>query len=466
MTKRYATAVAIGLIALAARANAQTPPPTPALTVAVVVRVGAPPLLTANGQPDADSERALVSIETSLRDLGRVKIPFAISASPVWVDELLVAEQTHAYAALLALATRHPLLHVPYANAALPQEPDAGAVKGELSRGEDALQLSLQAASQRILDPPGLALSDPVLAAARSAGMVAALAPASAVGDRPLTDHGVTLIPAVDMPAAGAGQTLLDEYGTAGMVAVVARPDDRLVPDLTRLAADKRIRIVNITDLTARAPQGDVAFDPPAPPPGSYRQALSRAAGIVDGFASYTLPGNRTTKLLRVLFERAASTVDWQHDWERGMTRAVAVGELGEAERSLISASDGSVTLTSRSGAVPVTLQNRAPYPVRLRVSVTSAKLTFPSGDSKLVTVSPGGTTITFVAEARSTGSFPMDVSVDSPDARVHFGGGRVFVRSTAANVLALVLTGSGLLFLIGWSSRDLIRRRFVRRGA
>ena len=39
----------------------------------------------------------------------------------MWVDELLVAEHTHVYAALLALATRHPLLHVPYADASLPQ---------------------------------------------------------------------------------------------------------------------------------------------------------------------------------------------------------------------------------------------------------------------------------------------------------------------------------------------------------
>jgi hypothetical protein len=391
-------------------------------------------------------------------------VPFAISASPVWVDELLVAEQTHVYAALLALATRHPLLHTPYANASLAQEPDATAVRRELLRGEAAVQQSLQAASQRILFPPGLALTDSVLDATRRAGVDAALAPAPVVGDAPVTDRGVTLVPATDLPGATPAQTLIDGFGTNARIAVVARADGRLVPALAQLAADARIRLVNITDLAVRAPAGTVSFEPPQPPPDPYRRALEGAAAAVEGFASYTLPGNRTAKLLTVLFERAASTVDWQRDWKRGVARAEAVGELSDAERSLISASDGSVTLTSRRGAVPVTLQNRAPYPVRIRVQVTSPKLAFPSGDTKLVTVSPSGTTITFVAEARSTGSFPMNVSLESPDARVHFNGGRVVVRSTAANVLALVLTASGLLFLVGWSSRDVIRRRFVKR--
>jgi hypothetical protein len=70
------------------------------------------------------------------------------------------------------------------------------------------------------------------------------------------------------------------------------------------------------------------------------------------------------------------------------------------------------------------------------------------------------------VAVARSTGSFPMDVALESPDASVRFNGGRVVVRSTAANVLALLLTGSGLLFLVAWSSRDVVRRMLRRRSA
>jgi hypothetical protein len=80
------------------------------------------------------------------------------------------------------------------------------------------------------------------------------------------------------------------------------------------------------------------------------------------------------------------------------------------------------------------------------------------------VTIPPHGDTITFEAEARSTGSFPMTVRLTSPNGRVDFASGKVVVRSTAANVLALVLTLSGALFLVAWSSRDFIRRRIARR--
>ena len=451
---------AVASIALLAPAGAHAQA-APVLNVAVVVRVDSPPLLTSNGQPAAGNEGLLASAESALRDLAHIRVPFAVSASPVWVDEVLAAGSTRVYAALLALATRHPLLRVPYAHVLLPHEPDRTAIGRELRRGEDGLQRSLQTASQPILDPPGLAASNGVLAASRASGVRAMLAPAAIVGDEPVSDGGVTLVPAVDLPAGNPGTTLADRFGSRGHIALLARPTSSLIP---ALAADKRMRIVNISDLIGRPINETVDFDPVAPPPESYRGALAHARSAVGGFMSYTLPGNQTSNLLSVLLARAASTADWQRDWQRGTTRALAVAELADAEHAFVSASDGSVTLTSRSGAVPVTLENGAQYPVRVRVLVTSPKLAFPAGDSRLVTIAPHGMTITFVAEARSTGSFPMDVALESPDGSVKFTGGHVVVRSTAANILALLLTGSGLLFLIAWSSRDIIRRAIVRR--
>jgi hypothetical protein len=338
----------------------------------------------------------------------------------------------------------------------LPLEEDQEAVKRELALGESAVQRSLQTASQRILDPPNLSLSENVLDTAHATGVSAALAPAADVSGRPTTSRGVTLIPVSESSTSSPAEV----YGTSGSVAMVVNAGPNLAATLANVAADKRVRLVNITDLAGKAPPSDVRFPAPTAPPRSYRAALDRAREAVHGFASYTLAGNQTTRLLDVLVARAGSTADWLSDWKAGTARANAVVDLARADRSLVSAADGSVTLTSRRGAVPVTLENRAPYPVRVRVRVTSPKLEFPAGDERLVTLSPHGVTITFVAEARSTGSFPMDVSVESPDSSVHFSGGRVIVRSTAANVLALLLTGSGLLFLIGWSSRDVLRRR------
>ena len=455
-TRTAAVALVASVLLLTARAHAQVPVPAPVLKVALVVRVAGPALLAPGGQPSAAGIASLRAIDDSLRRLSHTGVPFALSASPVWVDELIAADQTATYAALLSVATRHPLLHTPYARAILPREDRAAAVGRELTRGEQATQRSLQTASQPILDPPDLLLSDTVLDAARATGLGAALAPADLVGDHPARVRGVTLIPV----AEASGSSPADVYGTVGSIAVVAYAGPGLAATVDRLAADKRIHLVNITDLAGRAPPSDVHFDPVSPPPETYRAAMAHAQAAVDGFDSYTLPGNQTARLLGVLLARAASTADWRADWAGGSARAAAVVDLAHADDALVSASDGSVTLTSRRGAVPVTLENHASYPVRVRVRVTSPKLAFPSGAARVVTISPHGVTITFEAEARSTGSFPMDVSVSSPDASVRFAGGRVIVRSTAANVLALLLTGSGLLFLIAWSSRDMVRRR------
>jgi hypothetical protein len=349
------------------------------------------------------------------------------------------------------------LLHVPYAHAQLPLLTQP-IVSGELARGESSLQQTLQAASQRVLDPPALALSDAVLVAARGAGVTATLAPWSLVGSQPIAHRGMTLIPADELPGTGGATALLDKYGTSASVAIIVRPTRELAATLAALSADKRINLVNIADVTGRPSVQPVDFTPTPAPPKSYTAALVRADTAARGFDSYTLSGNPTAKLIAILLGRARSTVEWQRDWEQGAARAEAVVDVVRAEHLLLSAADGSVTLTSRRGAVPVTLVNRARYPVRLRVRVTSPKLTFPAGDTKFVTISPTGMTITFVAVARATGSFPMDVSLSSTDGRVRFAPGRVLVRSTAANVLALVLTLSGLLFLVGWSSRDMIR--------
>jgi hypothetical protein len=421
--------------------------------------VNGPALLSANGQPAAANAASLPGIERALRWLGRTSVPFALSASPVWVDELVAADQTATYASLLNVATRHPLLHAPYADAVLTSEDGRNAVAEELAAGEQSIQRTLQTASQRIFDPPALSLSDEVLAAARAGGLTSALAPVGSVGDRPVSYRGMTLI-----PVAGPPESPANVYGTTGSLAVIVDAGGGLPATVTRLTADKRIRLVNITDLTAGAVRKDVEFDAAPPPPASYRSAVRRAQRALAGFASYTLPGNQTRHMLGVLMGRARSTADWAGKWNPAIARAAAISELVRSNESLVSASNGSVTLTSRRGAVPVTLDNDAPYPVRVRVRVTSPKLTFPAGNERVVTIAPHGVTITFVAVARTTGSFPMDVSLTSPDAGVTFSGGRVVVRSTAANVLALLLTASGLLFLVAWSSRDVVRRMLRRR--
>src|SRR5207302_4723787 len=101
------------------------------------------------------------------------------------------------------------------------------------------------------------------------------------------------LIPVAESATASPA----DVYGTSGSVAMVVYAGPKLGATLGQLAADKRVRLVNITDLTGSAPAADVHFDAVASPPSGFRTALDRARAAVHGFASYTLPGNQTTRL-------------------------------------------------------------------------------------------------------------------------------------------------------------------------
>jgi hypothetical protein len=117
------------------------------------------------------------------------------------------------------------------------------------------------------------------------------------------------------------------------------------------------------------------------------------------------------------------------------------------------------VTLTSKSGSVPVTIINRNPFPVRLRVRVESAKVGFPNGATKLKQVDPPNVTLDFTVLARAAGSFPLDVRLETPDGAHLIGRGSVILRSSAVSPVALLVVGGSTLFLLlAWARRS--RRR------
>jgi hypothetical protein len=304
-------------------------------------------------------------------------------------------------------------------------------------------------------------VSDVVLRAAREEKLSAAL-----VASREITDsvraERVQLIPAHVSSGGRETVRLIDEIvqGNDDSVAVVLDDPDGAPSAIEALSADERLVLVPITELLGETPDRPVSFPVGAQPPGYYWEAIGRARDSVMAFASYTPGNNQTREMLEVLLDISRSSALWLAQWERATEYAGATVDRVSEERALVSSSEGSVTLTSRGGTVPVTVINLARYPVRVRVRVRSPRLSFPDGATQLINVSPRGATLTFVAEAKSSGTFPMTVHVTSPDGAIEFGRSEVLVRSTAVRIPALVLTAGAALFLIAWSSRGFIRRR------
>jgi hypothetical protein len=144
--------------------------------------------------------------------------------------------------------------------------------------------------------------------------------------------------------------------------------------------------------------------------------------------------------------------------------------EVGRQVERLRVVVGGVVTMTGRSGGIPVTFQNDFGQPVRVRVRVATndrlrlADKAYESARGQEVTVPPGSYPLVIHGKATTGGLFPVTVEVLGTD------GGRLGpvatlkVRSTAYGAVALVVTGVAFgLLLVGSATRLLGRRRKAR---
>lgn len=121
------------------------------------------------------------------------------------------------------------------------------------------------------------------------------------------------------------------------------------------------------------------------------------------------------------------------------------------------------ITLTNRSGQVPVTVRSTAQVPVRVEVRVDSLRFDFADrGISDPIVLDPGQQRlVVFTAEALTVGATtPITVQVTDVGGAQVLATGQIVVRSTAYSVTALALTAGAGLFLAVWWIRDARRRR------
>ncbi|HYZ91254.1 MAG TPA: DUF6049 family protein [Actinomycetota bacterium] len=463
--RRVVTVVAVLVIVTSAvPVRAQTAP----LALALVLPVTSAPLFTPDGNPAEDARPRLNGIASVLRDLQTPEldaVPFALAPSPLFCDEVQRFGGRPGAAvrsALRALAARLPVLAAPYAEVRLPDLDSERAVAREIDEGRERVEPCTGAQPAGALVPPGLTVDRVVLDAAPRAGVTSLLA--AVTRREPVRSGSVTIVPAARIEAGDAPDDAYARFASSRSAAAIlpfGRPD--LVTFMNALASDPRITLRSLSDIVGEAEPGSISFASGDNPPESYELALRNAALSLERLGWYTLPRNPVGGVLRTSLARARSSAEWDGNWSIGRVRARALIERVNTELRLISASEGSVTFTSQRGSVPVTVRNSAAYPVRIRIALESAKLRFPEGSSRVAIVEPPGETVVFEALARSTGTFPVQVMVTSPNRAIRFDADKVTVRSTAANVPALALTAGGALFLIAWYARLLRRRRHDR---
>jgi hypothetical protein len=125
------------------------------------------------------------------------------------------------------------------------------------------------------------------------------------------------------------------------------------------------------------------------------------------------------------------------------------------------------ITLTARQASVPLSFENKLnpPRTVRVQVHLSSPKLAFPKGDTQTIDLAPGVTTHSFDVEARTSGTFPLDITMTSADGRLTFGNPvKVTVRSAVFGGFAVALTIAALVFLALWWGNHWRRTRKAKR--
>ena len=227
------------------------------------------------------------------------------------------------------------------------------------------------------------------------------------------------------------------------------------------------VRMRSATEaLTVLPPQG---VDLPYPtfvrsdsPVLSAARAGRSALSTLDAILVQPLPNS--DELDRNLL--AAESWEWRNDPASGLRLARRVRSTVLGILSGIQVGSGRrVTLTAKSGSVPVTVINKNAFPVRLRVSVDSAKVGFPSGATQLTQVNPPNDTVDFTVLARAAGSFPLDVRLQTPDGGRLIARGSVVLRSSAVSTVALlVVAGSALFLFLAWARRTRKRTKAAAR--
>lgn len=132
-----------------------------------------------------------------------------------------------------------------------------------------------------------------------------------------------------------------------------------------------------------------------------------------------------------------------------------------DAQLSLVQLpAEREITLTARTGLIPVTIDSQATYTVRGTLTLTGERFLFPHGDTRQLALDHATNPVRVEVEARTSGNLPLEASFKSPTGSLLIARTQLNVRATATSVVAVALTVLALLVLGGWWARTWWARR------
>ena len=140
-----------------------------------------------------------------------------------------------------------------------------------------------------------------------------------------------------------------------------------------------------------------------------------------------------------------------------------------DTEQGVRVAASPVVTLTSRSGRVPVTLENNLPHDVTVRLQLEALDRSHIRSATSLVrTLRPGQKVqVEVQVQAQSAGRFPVDLQLFTPAGTPVGAPVRIVVRSTVYGTVAVAITvGAVAVLFLAVLVRGIRKIRARRRAA
>ncbi|HSO96873.1 MAG TPA: DUF6049 family protein, partial [Acidimicrobiia bacterium] len=314
------------------------------------------------------------------------------------------------------------------------------------------------------LEPaPNLAPSGPVAAVANDTRLAQLLTGDGSPAQRAQRFLAGLSLTALETPATTRAVVVVNPSGFDPPAALVDAVLTGLTdhPWLAPMTLDTVFSTVTPPSATTVRP---LTSGPPPVPPVSAKSYADTQARL-SAFGTLVGPGDpRVTRAERLLLSSLSS--DWSGPAGGAAARSELAGVnviIGDFLSRIRVPTPGTITLTARSGAIPITFRNDTGQPVRVLVSLRSHKLDFPQGSVQTFALPPRSVTVRFDVRSRTSGTFPLEMSVRSADGSLNIAEGRFKVRSTVVSTVGLALAVGAAIFLAGWWAFEIRRRRRAR---
>lgn len=206
----------------------------------------------------------------------------------------------------------------------------------------------------------------------------------------------------------------------------------------------------NVLPADAGVPEGIATPSQPSEPVQTLSLAVPAATRSLRAIRSIIPPDAGPVAIRRI------------REWEDGILISERVTPEGVGDTALADAirmdieshldristpAGRRVTLTSRSGEIPIVVENGNDFPVNVQVHLGGERLKFPQGDKIDVRLEPGGGTVDAAVEVFSQGTFQLEVAVLTPSGIV-LGNTAVNLHSTQVSRVAFLVVAGALVFL------------------